>query len=129
VRAVLLEALPSRTFAIDRVARRLGVSTRTLQRRLLDEGTSYNEVVRDVRRELALHYLERTAMPSDEIALLLGFDDPKSFFRAFHAWTGRTPQSARGAASGATWVARGASLAIATTRDASRSPPIDRRVT
>ena len=101
VRAVLLEALPLRAFAIDRVARRLGVSARTLQRRLLDEGTTYNDVVRDIRRELAVHYLERTAMPSGEIALLLGFDDPKSFFRAFHAWTGRTPQSARCAASAA----------------------------
>jgi AraC-like DNA-binding protein len=94
-RAVLLEALPSGSFAVDQVARRLGVSGRTLQRRLGDEGTSFQEVVRATREELALHYLQRTRLSSSEIAFLLGFEEPSSFFRAFHAWTGQTPEGAR----------------------------------
>lgn len=94
-RAVLLEALPSGDFAVDRVARRLGTSGRTLQRRLRDEGTSYQGLVRGVREELATHYLRRTRLSSSEIAFLLGFDEPSSFFRAYHAWTGHTPERAR----------------------------------
>ena len=94
-RAVLLEALPAGSFAVDQVARRLGVSGRTLQRRLGDEGTSFQELLRATRAELALHYLQRTRLSSPEIALLLGFEEPSSFYRAFHAWTGQTPERAR----------------------------------
>lgn len=94
-RSVLLEALPAGAFAVDEVARRLGVSARTFQRRLRDEGTSFQDVVRATREELALHYLQRTRLSSSEIAFLLGFEEPSSFFRAFQAWTGRTPEMAR----------------------------------
>lgn len=94
-RAVLLEALPSGAFAVPRVARRVGVSPRTLQRRLREEGTNFNEIVRVTREELARHYLRRTRLSSSEIAFLLGFEEPSSFFRAFHEWTGRTPETVR----------------------------------
>lgn len=99
VRATLLEGLPSGKVAMDDVARRLAVSRRTLQRRLEDEGTSYQEVLRATREALALHYLERTEVPSAEISFLLGFEEPNSFFRAFHEWTGRTPETVRREAS------------------------------
>ncbi len=95
VRSTLLEGLPSGKIAMDDVAHRLAVSKRTLQRRLEDEGTSYQEVVRATREALALHYLERTDVPSAEIAFLLGFEEPNSFFRAFNEWTGRTPEAVR----------------------------------
>ncbi|MBX2803664.1 MAG: AraC family transcriptional regulator [Myxococcales bacterium] len=94
-RAVLLEALPSGQFAIDAVARRLAVSSRTLQRRLSDEGTSFKEVVGVTRESLARHYLHRTHLTSTEIAFLLGFEEPTSFFRAFQRWTGTTPEAWR----------------------------------
>lgn len=94
-RAVLTEALPSGQAGMDRVARLLGVSSRTLQRRLRGEGTSYKEVVDATRESLALHYLRSTQLTSTEIAFLIGFDEATSFFRAFQRWTGTTPQALR----------------------------------
>jgi len=95
VRAALLEALPSGNAAVEIVAQRLATSTRTLQRRLEDEGTSFQRTLRETREALAMHYLERTALPVAEIAFLLGFGEANSFFRAFSEWTGRTPESFR----------------------------------
>ena len=94
-RAVLLEALPSGQATLDSVARRLATSSRSLQRKLRDEGTSFKTVVRETRESLAHYYLSRTPHSSTEIAFLLGFEDPTSFFRAFHSWTGSTPDSVR----------------------------------
>ena len=99
-RAVLIEGLPSGQFAVDVVARRLAVSPRTLQRRLRSEGTSFKTVVSDTREGLARHYLRRTQLTSSEIAYLLGFEEPTSFFRAFQRWTGTTPEKLRRAPPG-----------------------------
>ncbi len=93
--AVLLEGLPSGRFSMDDVARRLGVSTRTLQRRLQDEGTRFKALVGDTRRQLACHYLRETHVSLTEIAFLLGFEEPTSFFRAFQRWAGTTPEQFR----------------------------------
>jgi AraC-like DNA-binding protein len=98
VRASLLEALPGGTAGVAEVARKLLMSTRTMQRRLGDEGSSFNEVLREVRAELATHYLTRSSMSGAQIAYLLGFDNPNSFSRAFHVWTGSTPEQIRSAA-------------------------------
>lgn len=95
VRAALLEGLPSGLVAIEDVAQKLALSKRTLQRRIEAEGTSYQQLLRDTRESLARHYLERTALPAAEISFLLGFDEPNSFYRAFRAWTGNTPDRAR----------------------------------
>lgn len=97
VRAALVEALPSGQFAMADIARMLAVSTRTLQRRLAKEGTSFQSELNAVREELARSYLTRTSHSSAEISFLLGYDDPNSFIRAFHLWTGQTPRAARGA--------------------------------
>lgn len=93
--AVLLEAIPSGQVAMAQVASRLAVSSRTLQRRLHEEGTSFKQVLRDTRERLARHYLGRTQLTSNEIAYLLGFDEPTSFFRAFRTWTGMSPETLR----------------------------------
>jgi AraC-like DNA-binding protein len=74
------------------------VSGRTLQRRLADEGVTFREVVRGTRERLAKHYLTNTPLPYGEVAFLIGFDEPSSFFRAFREWTGMTPESVRMAA-------------------------------
>ena len=95
VHAVLLEALPAGDVAIGDVAERLAMSRRTLQRRLSDEGTTFREVLDHTREALARHYLERTRLTSAEISFLLGFEEPNSFSRAFHRWTGETPDSVR----------------------------------
>lgn len=94
-RVVLMEALPSGQAGMDNVARRLGVSSRTLQRRLRGEGTNFKAVVDATRERLARHYLRRTQLSSTEIAYLLGFDEATSFFRAFQRWTGTTPEALR----------------------------------
>lgn len=99
VRSALLEALPAGDVTMQSVGKRLGVGTRTLQRRLQEEGTSFQQTLDSVRASLAEHYLRKTMMSSAEIALLLGFEDANSFVRAFRGWTGTTPQLARRKAS------------------------------
>ena len=96
VRACLLERLPSGETSMAQVAQRLLLSTRTLQRRLGDEGTTFQDVLRDVRAELAQHYLAQSELSGTQIAYLLGFDDPASFSRAYRGWTGVSPEQARG---------------------------------
>jgi AraC-like DNA-binding protein len=95
VRSALLELLPSGRASVQAVAARLGVSPRTLQRRLQDEHTSFQRVLDGTREDLARHYLGTTAMAGAEISFLLGFEDPNSFVRAFHEWTGITPEQLR----------------------------------
>ncbi|TWH71430.1 AraC-like DNA-binding protein [Azomonas agilis] len=95
VRAVLLELLPSNAATIEKTAERLGLSKRTLQRRLKDEGENFRALVNASRESLARHYLGNTNMSGSEIAFLLGFEDPNSFYRAFQSWTGQTPDTAR----------------------------------
>jgi len=95
VRAVLLEALPSGQLAMELVARKLAISKRTLQRHLEAEGTTYMHLLQQTRESLARHYLHRTSLPATEIAFLLGFEEPNSFYRAFRGWTGSTPDHVR----------------------------------
>lgn len=95
VRALLLELLPSNSATIEVVAERLAMSKRTLQRRLEDEGENFRALINRTRESLARHYLENTGMSGGEIAFLLGFEDPNSFYRAFQDWTGQTPDNAR----------------------------------
>ncbi len=99
VRAVLLESLPAGESAIDGVSRRLGLSPRTLQRKLKAADTSYRAIVNDTREQLARHYLRDPDLAYAEISFLVGFEEPSSFFRAFRAWTGTTPEDARLASS------------------------------
>lgn len=98
VRAALLELLPAGDSSMEAVSNELAVSTRTLQRRLKEEGTSYQEVLNNTRESLARHYLSNSDLPAGEISFLLGYEDPHSFYRAFNSWTGLTPQRARAAA-------------------------------
>ena len=93
--SILLECLPSGEATLQQTARRLGVSTRTLQRRLTAEDTTFRTIVQTTREKLARHYLRNTRLPYREISFLLGFDEPTSFFRAFHDWTGQTPEAFR----------------------------------
>ena len=95
VRAVLLETLPAGSSSMDAVAQRLAVSKRSLQRHLADESVGFQEVLNDVRQELALHYLSKTAISAGEISWLLGFQESNSFIRAFRSWTGTTPAAYR----------------------------------
>ncbi|MFI5891344.1 AraC family transcriptional regulator ligand-binding domain-containing protein [Actinoplanes sp. NPDC051513] len=95
VHAALLELLPAGQPSATAVARRLALSSRTLQRRLADEGTTFQAVLDHTRLALARHYLARPDVTVTEVAFLLGYDEPSSFYRAFHRWSGTTPQQAR----------------------------------
>jgi AraC-like DNA-binding protein len=87
----LCEGHPS----IERTAHILGCSPRTLQRRLHDLGTSYGELVDEVRGQAARHLLEEGRLHLFEIAKALGFADPSSFSRFFRRMYGRAPRSYR----------------------------------
>jgi AraC-like DNA-binding protein len=76
---------------LEAAAKRLGTSSRTLRRRLQDEGTSFHQVLDRARCELAKRYLADLRMPVGEIGFLLGFSEPSAFHRAFKRWTGTTP--------------------------------------
>ncbi len=91
VKHTLKRSLAGKRPTLQHVARELGVSARTLQRRLTDAGISFQEVVEDTRRELARHYLKHNAVELNEAAYLLGYEDTNSFFRAFHLWEGTSP--------------------------------------
>lgn len=91
VRQQVHEAMSAGDPSIENVARRLGMSTRTLQRRLRDESVTYNELVDEMRRDMATDLLRDPSMAISEVAFLLGFSDPSAFHRAFRRWTGTTP--------------------------------------
>jgi AraC-like DNA-binding protein len=77
------------------VAKTLGLSARTLSRRLADEGTTYEEVVDQLRRSLALRYLTEPTLSLSQISWLLGYEGSTSFNHAFRRWTGRSPSAMR----------------------------------
>lgn len=95
VRAALLELLPSGYPTMGAVARSLAVSSRTLQRRLRAEETTYQALLDETRESLARHYLTRSGLSTPEISFLLGYEEPNSFYRAFRSWTGTTPDAVR----------------------------------
>ncbi|WP_416426195.1 AraC family transcriptional regulator [Pseudomonas sp. App30] len=90
-RQVLCRLLPQGEPKREAVAQVLHLSQRTLQRRLQDEGTSFQALLDDTRRELAEQYLAQPHMTLLEAAYLLGFADPSNFFRAFRRWFDTTP--------------------------------------
>ncbi len=75
----------------DQLADMLGVSTRTLARRLKAAGSSYAGLLQRVQSERAMNYLRHTRAPIAEIAERMGYSDAAAFTRAFQGWTGRTP--------------------------------------
>jgi AraC-like DNA-binding protein len=77
------------------VARALGISERTIARRLGAEGTTYEEVVDHLRRSLAFQYLKAPSISLSQIAWLLGYEGSTSFSHAFARWTGRSPSAVR----------------------------------
>ncbi|MFO1446033.1 helix-turn-helix domain-containing protein [Bacillus sp. Bva_UNVM-123] len=80
---------------IQTVASELGMSDRTLQRRLTDEGTSFKHLLTQVRHEQARDYLADPSLDIKEVAFLIGYEDQNSFYRAFRIWEGDTPSNWR----------------------------------
>jgi AraC-like DNA-binding protein len=90
VRRALRSALMSDDAQLEAVAKHLGITGRSLQRRLKEEGTAFQPLRDELRRDLADRYLGQ-GMSFAEISFLLGFSEPSAFFRAFKRWTGLTP--------------------------------------
>jgi AraC-like DNA-binding protein len=91
VRATIQQELTGRRPTIDDVADALHISSRTLQRRLQDEGLSFQRILEEARHQLARHYLNNSALELNEAAYLLGYNDANSFVRAFRSWEGVPP--------------------------------------
>ena len=87
--------LPHDRANAEKVAKALALSVRTLSRRLSEEGTTFAEVVDQLRRSLALEYLKEPSVKLAQIAWLLGYEGSTSFHHAFKRWTGRSPSAAR----------------------------------
>jgi len=96
VRMAIVRAMCGDRPTIERVARDLGVSVRTLQRRVSEAGHTYQGLLDEVRKTAARRLLARTSLEPTEVAFLLGFDEPNSFHRSFTAWEGLTPLKWRG---------------------------------
>jgi AraC-like DNA-binding protein len=92
VTAILADERGSGGPPLDRVAQRLAMSTRSLRRHLAAEGTSYQRLLDDRRRDQAIRQMTRDARQVKVIARAAGFSDPRGFRRAFKRWTGLTPQ-------------------------------------
>jgi len=90
-KGILKHLLAGQRPGIQDLATELHVSTRTLQRRLTEQGLSFQRLLEEARRELARHYLLHSSVELHETAYLLGYEDANSFFRAFHHWEGTSP--------------------------------------
>jgi AraC-like DNA-binding protein len=100
VKTQVVRALPGELLSLETTARALATSTRTLQRALQAEGTTFQALVDEVRRDLSLGYLREGQRTVSEIAFLLGFTEVATFTRAFRRWTGSAPSGWRQRESG-----------------------------
>jgi AraC-like DNA-binding protein len=89
--------LPHAEAGAKTVAKRLGLSERSFARRLAAEGLSFGGILDEMRRELAVRYLEEPGLQVSQIAWLLGFRQPSAFSHACRRWTGKSPSEYRGA--------------------------------
>ena len=95
IREYVSKALSEGAPALSEVARHLGMSERTLQRRLAEQSCSYQKLVDTSRRRLACRLLRKTDFSLIEVAFMTGYSDQSAFTRAFTRWTGQTPRSFR----------------------------------
>src|SRR5262249_11525768 len=87
--------LPHGRVLVEDVARSLGMSERTLARKLSDEGLNFTEILQQLRHDLAVRYLDDRKLHVSKIAWLLGFHEVSAFTHAFKRWTGKTPRETR----------------------------------
>jgi len=87
--------LPHGKAGVGEIARQLGMSVRTLERRLSSEGLTFGGILNELRCDLAKRYLQEEDLPISKIAWLLGYQDAGGFTHAFKRWTGRTPREVR----------------------------------
>jgi len=89
--AALKRGLPSGRPDVAEIARELGMSERTMQRRITDEGTTFRDLLAEARKDLGRRLLSNETVQIEEVAYLLGYQDTTSFHRAFREWEGMSP--------------------------------------
>jgi AraC-like DNA-binding protein len=95
VRRTLVEQMPWRLYSLEAMAAMMSLHPRALRRRLEVEGTTFRDLLAEVRQRLAIEYLRTTRMTNDEIASRLGYSDAANFRHAFTRWTGKNPHEYR----------------------------------
>jgi len=95
VTELIIDQLSSGQVTANKIAHDLGTSERTLSRRLAEHGTSFDNLIDDVRHELAMSYLDEGEIKLQDLAFLVGFSSHASFSAAFKRWTGKTPREVR----------------------------------
>ncbi len=95
VENTIASVLPHGRVLVEDVARSLGVSERTLARKLSDEGLNFTEILQQLRHDLAVRYLDNRKLHVSKIAWLLGFREVSAFTHACKRWTGKTPSELR----------------------------------
>jgi len=99
VRRLLTDGMGQEEWSVQTIGREMGLSARTLSRRLIAEGTSFRHIQDEVRHQLAVALLGDASKSIAEIAFFLGYAEPAPFHRSFKRWTGTTPQAHRKAMS------------------------------
>jgi AraC-like DNA-binding protein len=95
IRQAILGLLKGDEPRLANIARTLGIGERTIQLKLQEEGTTFRELLDDVRKEMAIAHLRENKSSTTDIAFLLGFSEPSVFSRTFKKWTGLSPQAYR----------------------------------
>jgi AraC-like DNA-binding protein len=95
VNTLVTEALPSGKPNLKQIGEHLGMSNRTLKRRLADHGIAFRDLVQGIQRELSIQLLRTTEQSIGEIAFQTGFSEQSAFNRAFKRWTGTSPTEYR----------------------------------
>ena len=95
VRRILVEGLGQSVLTLDAAAKALAVSRRTLTRRLAEEGTSFRQILDQVRCDFARALLQDPGLNIGDIAFFLQYSEPAAFHRSFRRWTGKTPRAFR----------------------------------
>jgi AraC-like DNA-binding protein len=97
VAEVLAGRLKGAVPPLSEIARAMAMSDRNLQRALRSDGTSFQTLLDEVRRDLAISHLADPATSAGQVGFLLGFSEPSAFHRAFRRWTGKAPSAYRAA--------------------------------
>jgi AraC-like DNA-binding protein len=95
VRRLLVDGMGKDDQSVQTIGREMGMSARTLSRRLVAEGTSFRAIQDQVRHQLAAALLADASVSISEVAFFLGYSEPAPFHRSFKRWTGTTPQAHR----------------------------------
>jgi len=91
VRSMIEAEMQGEFPSIETIAGKMAISSRTLHRRLTREGTSFQEIKDDIRRDAAIAYMNRDELTINAVSILMGFQDTSAFYRAFKKWTGVSP--------------------------------------